>query len=130
LPICFLRTAIIGPLDPTYVDNRNKQHSNKHAIKQRREGDWHEDTSPSAASVGLFADKFDATRLASATIQAMDQLGGAAADDIEGTAEQVMSGASDVATKLHELATVISHHSEIANARVAAGVYEKGARRF
>lgn len=55
------------------------------------------------------------TRLASATIQAMDQLGGAAADEIEGTAEQVMSGASGVATKLHELATVISHHSEIDN---------------
>ena len=43
---------------------------------------------------------------------------------------KVMSGPSDVATKLHELATVISHHSEIANERVAAGVFEKGARRF
>jgi hypothetical protein len=70
------------------------------------------------------------TRLASATLQAMDQLGGVAADEIEGTAEQVITGASDVATKLHELATAISHHSEIANERVAAGVYEKGACRF
>lgn len=60
----------------------------------------------------------------------MDQLSGPAAGDIEGTAEQVMSGTSDVATKLRELATVISHHSEIANEHVAAGVYEKGARRF
>jgi len=58
-------------------------------------------------------------RLASATIQAVDQLGAAAADEIERTADQVLIGATEVAAKLRELATAIKHHSEIANEHVA-----------
>jgi methyl-accepting chemotaxis protein len=59
------------------------------------------------------------TRLASATIQAVDQVGGATADEIERTADQVMRGATEVATKLHELAAAIKEHSEIASEHVA-----------
>lgn len=58
-------------------------------------------------------------RLASTTIQAVDQLGSSTADEIERTADQVMRGATEVAEKLRELATAIKQHSEIASEHVA-----------
>jgi hypothetical protein len=57
-------------------------------------------------------------RLASATIQAVDQLGVATSDEIERTADEIMRGATEIATKLRELAEAIRQHTEIANAQV------------
>jgi hypothetical protein len=57
-------------------------------------------------------------RLASATIQAVDQLGVVTADEIEKTADEIMRGANEVATKLRELADAIRQHTEIASGHV------------
>jgi len=57
-------------------------------------------------------------RLASATIQAVDQLGVVTADEIEKTADEILRGANEVATKLRELAEAIRQHTEIASGHV------------
>jgi len=57
-------------------------------------------------------------RLASATVQAVDQLGVVTADEIEKTADEIMRGANEVATKLRELAEAIRQHTEIASGHV------------
>jgi hypothetical protein len=57
-------------------------------------------------------------RLASVTVQAVDQVGENTAGEIEKTAEEVMAGAAEIADKLHELAEVIRQHTEIASEHV------------
>ena len=59
------------------------------------------------------------SRLASATIQAVDQLGVTTAGEIEKTAEEIIRGATEIAAKLRELATAIREHTEIASEQVA-----------
>ena len=46
-------------------------------------------------------------RLAGSTIQAVDQLGVAASDEIEKTADEIMRGATKIAERLRELAKII-----------------------
>ncbi len=58
-------------------------------------------------------------RLASATIQAVDQLGVTTAAEIEKTADEILRGATEIATKLRELASAIRQHTEIASEQVA-----------
>ncbi len=58
-------------------------------------------------------------RLASATIQAVDQIGVLTAREIESTAEEVMRGATEVASKLRQLAAAIRQHTEMASEEVA-----------
>ncbi len=58
-------------------------------------------------------------RLANATIQAVDQLGLATAGEIEKTADEILQGATEIATKLHELAVAIRQHTEMASEHVA-----------
>jgi hypothetical protein len=58
-------------------------------------------------------------RLASATVQAVDQLGVATAAEIERTADEIMRGATEIAAKLRELANAIRQHTEIASEQVA-----------
>lgn len=59
-------------------------------------------------------------RLANATIQAVDHLGVLTVREIETTADEVMRGATEVATKLRQLATAIRQRTEIASEEVAA----------
>jgi hypothetical protein len=63
--------------------------------------------------------KVDPIRLASATIQAVDQIGAAASEEIERTADEIMRGATEIAEKLRALATAIRGHSKIANEHVS-----------
>jgi hypothetical protein len=58
-------------------------------------------------------------RLASAAIQAVDQLGVATSDEIEKTAEEIMRGATEIVERLRELAKAIRQRTEIANEHVA-----------
>lgn len=62
--------------------------------------------------------KADPIRLASATIQAVDRIGAATAEEIEKTADEIMSGATEIAEKLRALATAIREHGKIANEHV------------
>jgi hypothetical protein len=57
-------------------------------------------------------------RLADVTIKAVDQLGVVIADEIEKTAGDIMRGANEIASKLHEWANVIRQRTEIANQQV------------
>lgn len=59
------------------------------------------------------------SRLASATIQAVDQLGVTTAGEIEKTADEIIRGATEIAAKLRELAAAIREHTEIASEQVA-----------
>ena len=58
-------------------------------------------------------------RLASATIQAVDQLGVATSDEIGKTADEIMRGATEIVERLRELARAIRQRTEIANEHVA-----------
>jgi hypothetical protein len=71
--------------------------------------------SPSAYAPG----KADPIRLASATVQAVDQIGTATSEEIEKTADEIMRGATEIAEKLRELADAIRAHSKIANEHVS-----------
>jgi hypothetical protein len=62
--------------------------------------------------------KVDPIRLASATIQAVDRIGAATSEEIEKTADEIMSGATEIAEKLRALAAAIREHSKIANEHV------------
>jgi hypothetical protein len=64
------------------------------------------------------AAKPDPIRLASATIQAVDRLGAATAEEIEKTADEIARGAAEIAEKLRALAAAIREHSKIANEHV------------
>jgi hypothetical protein len=57
-------------------------------------------------------------RLASATIQAVDQLGDAASNEIEKTADEIVRGATEIADRLRELANAVRQHTEIASGHV------------
>jgi hypothetical protein len=61
----------------------------------------------------------DPIRLASATIQAVDRIGAAAAEEIERTADEIIRGATEIAEKLRALATAVREHSKIANVHVS-----------
>jgi hypothetical protein len=63
--------------------------------------------------------KSDPTRLANATVQAVDRLGAATSEEIEKTAEEIMRGATEISEKLRELAGAIREHSKIANEHVS-----------
>src|ERR1700731_219123 len=63
--------------------------------------------------------KADPIRLANATIQAVDRIGAATAEEIEKTADEIMRGATEIAEKLRALATAIREHSKIANEHVS-----------
>jgi hypothetical protein len=65
------------------------------------------------------AAKADPIRLASATIQAVDRIGAATAEEIEKTADEIMRGATEIAEKLRALANAIREHSKIANEHVS-----------
>jgi hypothetical protein len=62
--------------------------------------------------------KADPIRLASVTIQAVDQIGAAASEEIEKTADELMRGATEIAEKLRALSRAIQEHSKIANEHV------------
>ena len=64
------------------------------------------------------APKADPFRLANATIKAVDQIGVAASEEIEKTADEIMRGATEIAERLRELAHAIREHSKIANSHV------------
>jgi hypothetical protein len=57
-------------------------------------------------------------RLASVTVQAVDQMGAITAGEIEKTAEEIILGATEIADKLRELADTIRRHTEIASEHV------------
>jgi hypothetical protein len=57
-------------------------------------------------------------RLATATIQAVDQMGAVTSEEIERTADQILCGATEVADNLRALATAIRGHSKIAGEQV------------
>jgi hypothetical protein len=123
LPFCFLRTAIIDRLDPAnllWIPTTNNTQTNTHSYQTAGGEAMSMKAQIEARRLSAYSPT-DSTpiRLASATIQAVDQLGAAAADEIERTADQVMCSAAEVATKLRELAGAIHHHSEIANEHVA-----------
>jgi hypothetical protein len=59
-------------------------------------------------------------RLASATIQGVDRIGEAAAEEIDRTAAEITRGAAEIAEKLGELAQAIRGHSKIAHEQIAA----------
>ena len=58
-------------------------------------------------------------RLAGATIQAVDRIGEAAAEEINEAADELIRGANEIAAKLRELAEAIRGHSKIAHQQVA-----------
>jgi hypothetical protein len=58
--------------------------------------------------------------LASATIQGVDRIGEAAAEEIDRTAAELTRGAAEIAEKLGELAEAIRAHSRIAHEQIAA----------
>ena len=60
----------------------------------------------------------DSLRLASVTVQAVDQVGENTAGEIEKTAEQVTAGAAEIADKLRELADAVRQHTEIVGKQV------------
>ncbi len=63
--------------------------------------------------------KADPIRLASVTIQAVDQIGAATSQEIEKTADELMRGATEIAEKLRALSRAIQEHSKIANEHVS-----------
>ena len=58
-------------------------------------------------------------RLASATIQAVDQLGVSTSDEIGKTADEIMRGATEIVERLSDLAKAIRQQTEIASEHVA-----------
>ena len=70
--------------------------------------------------MNIHTPRVDPLRLANATIQAVDQIGLAAAEEIDEAADGIMRGATEVAEKLRELAAAIRGHSKIAHEQVTA----------
>ncbi len=70
--------------------------------------------------MNIHAPKISPARLASATIQGVDRIGEAAAEEIDSTAAEIIRGAAEIAEKLGELAEAIRGHSRIAHEQVAA----------
>jgi hypothetical protein len=69
--------------------------------------------------MNIHSPRVDPLRLASATIQAVDRIGAATAEEIEKTADEIMRGATEIAEKLRALAYAIREHSKIANEHVS-----------
>jgi hypothetical protein len=69
--------------------------------------------------MNIHTPRVDPLRLASATIQAVDRIGEAAAEEINGAADELIRGANEIAAKLRELAEAIRGHSKIAHEQVA-----------
>ncbi|HEY6254423.1 MAG TPA: hypothetical protein VIY51_01390 [Xanthobacteraceae bacterium] len=51
-------------------------------------------------------------------MNAVDRIGEATSEEIEKTADEIMRGATEIAEKLHALASAIRQHSKIANEHV------------
>lgn len=60
----------------------------------------------------------DPMRLATVTMQAVDRIGAATAEQIETTAVELEIGAKEVADKLRELGAAIRGHSELASKHI------------
>lgn len=63
--------------------------------------------------------RIDPLRLASATIQAVDRIGEAAAEEINEAADEIVRGADEIAGKLRELAEAIRGHSKVAHEHIS-----------
>ena len=63
--------------------------------------------------------RIDPLRLASATIQAVDRIGEAAAEEINKAADEIVRGADEIAAKLRELAAAIKGHSKVAHEHIS-----------
>ena len=63
--------------------------------------------------------KADPVRLASATINAVDQIGVATSEEIDKTADEIIRGATEIAEKLRALSSAIREHSRIAHEHVS-----------
>jgi methyl-accepting chemotaxis protein len=63
--------------------------------------------------------RIDPLRLASATIQAVDRIGEAAAEEINEAADEIVRGADEIAEKLRELAEAIKGHSKVAHEHIS-----------
>ena len=63
--------------------------------------------------------RIDPLRLASATIQAVDRIGEAAAEEINEAADEIVRGADEIAAKLRELAAAIKGHSKVAHEQIS-----------
>lgn len=70
--------------------------------------------------MNIHTPKLSPLRLASATIQGVDRIGEAAAEEIDRTAAEITRGAAEIAEKLSELAEAIRGHSRIAHEQIAA----------
>ncbi len=70
--------------------------------------------------MNIHTPKISPARLASATIQGVDRIGEAAAEEIDRTAEEITRGAAEIAQKLSELAEAIRGHSRIAHEQITA----------
>jgi len=69
--------------------------------------------------MNIHTPRADPHKLASATIQAVDRIGEAAAEEINEAAGELIRGANEIAAKLRELAEAIRGHSKIAHEQVA-----------
>jgi capsid protein len=69
--------------------------------------------------IACHAPRVDPVRLTSATIQAVDRIGEAAAEEINEAASEIMRNASELAAALRELADNIKEQSKIAHEQVA-----------
>jgi hypothetical protein len=69
--------------------------------------------------MNFHAPKIDPLRLASATIQAVDRIGEAAAEEINEAADEIVRGADEIAEKLRELAAAIRGHSKVAHQHIS-----------
>jgi hypothetical protein len=74
----------------------------------------------SSGSGAYSSAQHDPLRLVNATIQAVDKIGLTTAEEIERTAEQVLSGANEVADELRRLSVAIREHSKVAGDHVTA----------
>jgi hypothetical protein len=70
--------------------------------------------------MNIHTPKISPVRLASATIQGVDRIGEAAAEEIDSAAAEITRGAAEIAEKLSELAEAIRGHSRIAHEQIAA----------
>jgi hypothetical protein len=61
----------------------------------------------------------DPVEMATLTVQAVDQIGAAAASEIEKAANSFEKRASDIAEKMRKLAAGVREHSQLAGASVA-----------
>jgi hypothetical protein len=68
--------------------------------------------------MNFHAPKVDPVRLAGATVQAVDRIGEAAAEEINEAASEIRRNANEIAAALQELAKDIKEHTKIAHEQV------------